>query len=62
MVYEGLPEIMRGDIWCMLCEIESSTKLHNEKLYEKLLSMPNEEMEYRIKKDINRTLPELNLF
>lgn len=35
---------------------------HNSDLYEKLLVMKNEENDYLISKDINRTFPEVGLF
>jgi hypothetical protein len=51
----GIPDSLRGEIWCMLCRVKREKSIHSEKLYQKLISLDNPEEEYRIQKDVTRT-------
>jgi hypothetical protein len=61
-VISGIPSKYRGEIWCLLCSADEESTRHDAHIYHKLLEMNNEEEEYNITKDINRTFPELNKF
>ena len=58
----GVPPSLRGDIWCLLCKCKEEASIHSPDLYKKLLDIGNEAEEYKISKDIKRTLPELQMF
>ena len=38
---DGLPESIRGDIWCLLCDFEQERLNHSESIYKSLLAMEN---------------------
>ena len=61
-IIHGIPPYLRGEIWCLLCNIEEEASYHSEDLYQKLLDINNPVEEYKISKDIKRTLPELKMF
>lgn len=61
-VVQGVPVDQRGEIWCLLCNCDEEIKLHSGGLYQKLLAMEDPQEEYRISKDLRRTLPDLRLF
>ena len=54
-IVEGVPEHLRGDIWCILCHCKQEKNAHSEGLYRKLIEMDNPEEERRITKDVTRT-------
>ena len=53
----GLPDALRGEIWCMLCRCSREKAAHGKGLYQKLLDETgaNPADVHRIKKDIPRT-------
>lgn len=57
-----MPPELRGEIWCLLCRQSEEAAIHSPNLYWKLLEVDNEVEEYKITKDIKRTLPELQMF
>lgn len=52
---DGIPEYLRGEIWCILCHAKQEKNSHSEGLYSKLVDMENPEEEHRIGKDVTRT-------
>ena len=51
----GVPDALRGDIWCMLCRVNRERAMHSEGIYQKLIELENPEDEHRIQKDVTRT-------
>jgi hypothetical protein len=51
----GLPDALRGEIWCMLCQVQRERASHSADIYQKLLELENPEDEHRIQKDVVRT-------
>ena len=51
----GIPDSLRGEIWCMLCRVQREKQMHSEGIYQKLIDCDNPEEEYRIQKDVTRT-------
>lgn len=54
-IIEGIPDSLRGEIWCLLCEVKKTKAKHSEDLYSKLIDLDNPEDEHRIQKDVTRT-------
>ena len=50
-----IPDSLRGEIWCMICQVKREKASHAPGFYEKLLTFENEENEHRIQKDVDRT-------
>ena len=44
----GLPDQLRGEIWCMLCRVQRERASHARDIYKKLLEIDNPEDEHRI--------------
>ena len=44
----GIPDSLRGEIWCMLCQVKREKAMHAEDMYYKLTEMENPEDEYCI--------------
>ena len=59
---QGIPEEYRGRIWIKLLEIDSAREQYQANFYSKLCVVRNEEMSEQIKKDVDRTMRELNLW
>ena len=51
----GIPDSLRGEIWCMLCRVHREKSMHSDTLFQKLIELDNPEEEYRIQKDVTRT-------
>lgn len=51
----GLPDSLRGEIWCMLCRVQREKSMHSPEIYAKLIDLDNPEEEHRIQKDVTRT-------
>lgn len=53
----GIPNNLRGHIWCMLCRCQREKATHAKGMYQKLLdkSLTNKHDDHRIRKDITRT-------
>ena len=41
----GLPDSLRGEIWCLLCNVEKQKANHGDGIYWKLADLENPEME-----------------
>ena len=54
-IVDGIPEYLRGEIWCILCHSKQEKNSHSDGLYLKLIEMDNPEEEHRITKDVTRT-------
>ena len=54
-IVAGIPDYLRGEIWCILCNCKQEKSYHSEGLYSKLIDMENPEEEHRIQKDVVRT-------
>ena len=54
-VIDGIPDSLRGEIWCLLCEVKKTRSKHSEDIYWKLIDLDNPEDEHRIQKDVTRT-------
>lgn len=52
---EGLPDSLRGEIWCILCHVKQEQAMHAPGFYQKLAELENPEEEYKILKDVVRT-------
>ena len=61
-MHEGVPDRFRGAVWVALLDIENIRAQHSSKMYQKLLEFPNEQAFSDIKKDVERTMAELNLW
>ena len=44
----GLPDSLRGEIWCMLCRVQREKSMHSPEIYAKLIDLDNPEEEHRI--------------
>lgn len=51
----GIPDSLRGEIWCLLCQVKKTKASHSEDIYFKLVDLENPEDEHRIQKDVTRT-------
>ena len=51
----GIPDYLRGEIWCILCHVKQEKAMHSEDIYWKLVELENPEEEHRIQKDVTRT-------
>ena len=58
----GIPPHIRGEIWCIICQTKAEAQHHGTKLYKKLLNFSDSVEEYKISKDLRRTLPDLKYF
>lgn len=38
---EGVPDDLRGEIWCLLCQVKREKSMHSENIYGKLLTLEN---------------------
>ena len=54
-IYQNLPDSLRGEIWCMICQVKREKTMHAPGFYEKLVSLENPQEEHRIFKDVSRT-------
>jgi len=54
-VIKGIPDSLRGEIWCLICQVKKQMSKHSQDLYSKLIDMDNPEDEHRIQKDVTRT-------
>lgn len=54
-VIEGIPDSLRGEIWCLLCQVKKQRAKHADDIYQKLIDLENPEDEHRIQKDVTRT-------
>lgn len=54
-IINRVPDSLRGEVWCMLCQIKQERASHAPGFYEKLLTYENPENEHRIQKDVDRT-------
>lgn len=54
-VIQGIPDSLRGEIWCLLCQVKKQKAKHSEDIYQKLIDLENPEDEHRIQKDVTRT-------
>ena len=61
-IIEGVPSEIRGQIWCLICDFKAEEASHDPGLYEKLLTMENQENCYMISKDVFRTMPDTKFF
>eukprot|EP00347_Sterkiella_histriomuscorum_P015634 403356284 len=61
-IFQGIPNDLRGEIWCQLCNFQRESQCYDVQLYPKLLQMVNEKDTNLIIKDLKRTLPELGIF
>lgn len=62
MCHEGIPDEVRGVIWTKVFDIEAAKNEHSYKLYSKLCEFPNEKACSDIKKDVDRTMSQLELW
>ena len=44
----GIPDSLRGEIWCLLCHVKREKSMHSEDIYRKLIDIENPEEEHRI--------------
>lgn len=51
----GIPDSLRGEIWCLLCHVKREKSMHTNDIYAKLIDIENPEEEHRITKDVRRT-------
>jgi hypothetical protein len=51
----GIPDSLRGEIWCLLCHVKREKSMHSDDIYSKLIDIENQEEEHRITKDVKRT-------
>ena len=54
-VIEGIPDSLRGEIWCLLCQVKKQKAKHSDDIYSKLVDLENPEDEQHIQKDVTRT-------
>lgn len=47
-IINGLPDSLRGDIWCMLCQVKREKAMHSEGFYWKLVDIENIADEHNI--------------
>lgn len=45
---EGIPEKLRGKIWCVLCKVKEESGLHSRSLYRNLIDIEDPIEEYKI--------------
>ena len=62
MLYQGIPDAIRGRIWTKILDIEAARAEQPDQLYEKLCLIPNEKACNDIKKDVERTMGVLGLW
>ena len=54
-IVQGIPDYLRGEIWCILCHVKEEKASHSPNFYQKLIEMENPDEEHRIAKDVTRT-------
>ena len=54
-IIHGIPDSLRGEIWCLLCQVKREKAMHSDDIYRKLIDLENPEEEHRIQKDVTRT-------
>lgn len=47
-VIEGIPDSLRGEIWCLLCQVKKQKAKHSDDIYSKLVDLENPEDEQHI--------------
>ena len=62
MCHVGIPDTVRGIMWTKVFDIESAKIEHSYSLYSKLCEFPNDKACFDIKKDVDRTMSQLELW
>ena len=62
MAHQGIPDTIRGMIWVKVFDIDSAKIEHSNILYSKLCEFPNDKACFDIKKDVDRTMSQLELW